>query len=218
MHALSKKVIYSLLTLGLGLIMLGFGGTWGKAYGQTAGPTPTPGTLISPVSINKTVNPSNGVPGDLIIFSIQVRNNESQPQTNVVVTDRILDFLEIVSVTTTKGSVTINGQDIRVDIGTLEPGETVTITITVRIRPTAQPGDTGINVADVTSSNPNGTGTSTTSNPVAISVGQAPPSGLPNTSAAATGSNAWFIGGGLLLLLLGVVLLISQQRGAAKHS
>jgi uncharacterized repeat protein (TIGR01451 family) len=218
MRVLSKKVIYSLLTLGLGLITLGFGGTWGKAYGQTAGPTPTPGTTISPVSINKTVNPSNGVPNDIITFSIQVRNNESQPQTNVVVTDRILDFLEIVSVTTTKGAVTINGQDIRVDIGTLEPGETVTITITTRIRPTAQPGDTGINVADVTSTNPSGTGTSTTSNPVAISVGQAPPSGLPNTAAAGSGSNAWFIGGGLLLLLLGVVLLISQQRGATKHS
>ena len=217
MQSLSKKVIYSLLTLGLALIMLGTGGSWGKAYGQTAGPTPTPGTVISPVSISKTVNPSNGVPNDIITFSIQVRNNETQPQTNVVVTDRILDFLEIVSVTTTKGTVAINGQDIRVDIGTLEPGETVTITITARIRPTAQPGDTGINVADVTSTNPAGTSTSVTSNPVAISVGQAPPSGLPDTSAAG-GVNIWLIGGGFLLLLLSVVLLISQQRSATKHS
>lgn len=218
MHSLSKKVIYSLLTLGLALIMLGSGGSWGKAYGQTAGPTPTPGTIISPVSISKTVNPSNGLPNDIITFSIQVRNNETQPQTNVVVTDRILDFLEIVSVTTTKGTVTINGQDIRVDVGTLEPGETVTITITVRIRPTAQPNDTGINVANVTSSNPSGTSSSVTSNPVAISVGQAPPSGLPNTSVSASGANVWLIGGGVLLLLLSVVLLISQQRSATKHS
>ncbi|HYF65822.1 MAG TPA: hypothetical protein VD886_23535 [Herpetosiphonaceae bacterium] len=215
MRSLSKKVIYSLLTLGLGLIMLGTGGTWGKAYGQTAGPTPTPGGVISPVSISKTVNPNNGLPNDLITFSIQVRNNETQRQTNVVVTDRILDFLEIVSVTTTKGTVTTNGQDIRVDIGTLEPGETVTITITVRIRPTAQPGDTGINVADVTSSNPSGTSTSTTSNPVAISVGQAPPSGLPNTSSP-TGVNIWLSGAGLLLVFLSIVLLISQRRRVTK--
>ncbi len=211
---LSKKSLSSLLcALGLSLIMVGWGGSWGRAYGQTAGPTPTPGGVTSPVAVTKTVNPSNGLPNDLLTFSIQVRNNDGLPQTDVVFTDRILDFLEIVSVSSTKGTASFSGQDARVEIGTLEVGETVTVTIVTRIRPSAQSGDSGVNIASVsTNSGSGGPGTVvTSSNPVAISVGQAPPTGLPNTASVAE-SNPLLIGGGLILLGLGMGILLKSRR------
>lgn len=211
MRSFQPKLTYSLLTCGLVLVLLGFGGSWGSAYGQTAGPTPTPGTITSPITIVKSVNPTSGAPGDLITFSVQLRNNDAVPRTNAVIQDRILDFLEIVSVTSTKGTVTINGQDIRVEVGTLAPGETVTVTITVRIRATAQSGDTGINVATGTTTGGDGTTSETSSNPVAISVGQAPPSGLPNTGDAGQ-PNGWLLGFGVGLLLLGTTLLLARRR------
>ncbi len=212
MH-LSKKSFSSLLcVLGLSLIMVGWGGSWGRAYGQTAGPTPTPGGVTSPVSVTKTVNPSNGLPNDILTFSIQVRNNDVFPQTDVVFTDRILDFLEIVSVSSTKGAASFSGQDVRVEIGTLEVGETVTVTIVTRIRPSAQSGDSGVNIANVsTNTGSGGPGTVTSSNPVAVSVGQAPPTGLPDTAGVAQ-SNPLLIGGGLILLGLGMGLLLKSRR------
>ncbi|MBA3469225.1 MAG: DUF11 domain-containing protein [Herpetosiphonaceae bacterium] len=209
---LSKKQLSSLLCIvGFSLIVVGWGGTWGRAYGQTAGPTPTPGEVINPISVTKAVNPSTGQPDDLLTFSIQIRNNDSSPQTNVVFNDRILDFLEIVSVSSTKGTASFSGQEARVEIGTLEPGETVTVTIVVRIRSTAQGGDSGVNVASITAdSGSAGTGT-VVSNPVAISVGQSPPTGLPNTGSLSQ-PNPGLIGSGLVLFVLGISALFKARQ------
>ena len=211
---LSKKPLSSLLcALGVSLIVIGWGGTWGRAYGQTAGPTPTPADTVSEVTLTKSVNPANGLPNDILTFSIQIRNTDSEPQTDVVFTDRILDFLEIVSVTSTKGAPSFSGQDARVDIGTLDPGEIVTVTISVRIRPTAQSGDSGVNIASVTTgSGSSGGSRVSTSNPVAISVGQAPPIGLPNTASLTHQSNHWLVGAGLTALLLGVSILFKNRE------
>jgi uncharacterized repeat protein (TIGR01451 family)/LPXTG-motif cell wall-anchored protein len=203
---LSKKPLSSLLCiLGLSLIVIGMGGTWGRAYGQTAGPTPTAG-VISAVTVTKAVNPASGLPNDSLTFSIQIRNNDTTPQPNVVFNDRILDFLEIVSVSSTKGTASFSGQEARVEIGTLEAGETVTVTIIVRIRPTAQSGDSGVNIASVSA-----VSGVVTSNPVAISVGQAPPGTLPGTGSGAQ-SNPFLIGGGLILLLVGMSVLIKYRQ------
>jgi hypothetical protein len=51
----------------------------------------------------------------------------------VVITDDVPDGLTILSVDATQGSVEISGQDVRVDVGTLSPGESVRITILTRI-------------------------------------------------------------------------------------
>lgn len=214
MRRLSKPVSSLLCGLGLGLIMLGWGGFWGIAYGQTAGPTPTARSVVKAITATKSVSPSSGMPNDPLTFSVQVRNNDTVPQTNVVFTDRILDFLEVITVATTKGSVASSGQDVRVEIGTLEPGETVTVTITVRIRATAQSGDSGVNIASI-SSGTDTTTTTTTSNPVAISVGQAPPNGLPNTSNPGQRS-PWLMVVGLVVLLLGAGTLLKQRQWRTK--
>ncbi len=210
----SKRFNSFLCVIGLMLIVVGWGGSWGSAYGQTAGPTPTSGGVVNPISVIKSVTPASGVPNDILTFSIQVRNNDTVEQTNVVFTDRILDFLEVISASSTKGTATVNGQDVRVDIGTLQPGETVTVTITVRIRPATQAGSSGVNIASVTAVGPTGSGT-TNSNPVAISVGQAPPGQLPDTGEPAR-SNPWMIGGGLLILMLGGSLLLGQRRRVSR--
>ena len=212
----SKRFSSFLCAVGLSLLVVGWGGAWGSAYGQTAGPTPTGGTAVSPITVLKAVTPSNAGANELLTFSIQVRNNDSVPQTNVVVTDRILDFLEIVSVTTTKGTASFSGQDVRVEVGTLDPGETVTVTITTRVRPATQSGSSGVNIANVTADgNGGGPGIDNNSNPVAISIGQAPPSGLPNTGSPAP-ANLWMIAGGLLLLMAGATMCVTQRRRAAR--
>jgi uncharacterized repeat protein (TIGR01451 family) len=151
--------------------------------------------VVNPISVIKTVTPASGVPNDILTFSIQVRNNDTVEQTNVVFTDRILDFLEVISVSSTKGTATVNGQDVRVDIGTLQPGETVTVTITVRIRPATPAGSSGVNIASVTAVGPAGPGTTTNSKPA--------------------GANAWMVGAGLLILLAGCGLLLAQRRRTA---
>lgn len=199
-----------LCTLGLGLMLLGWGGAWGSVYGQTAGPTPTIDPISSPLTLVKSVTPNNGVPNEELTYTILIRNNQSAEQTNVVFSDRILDFLEIVSVSSTKGAATVNGQDVRVDIGTLAPGETATVTIVARIRQSALNGDTGVNIAHAISDQ----SSSSDSNPVAISVGQRPPADLPNTGSGGA-PNPWLIALGFSFLAGGGLLAFRRARTQA---
>ncbi|HEY1016541.1 MAG TPA: isopeptide-forming domain-containing fimbrial protein [Herpetosiphonaceae bacterium] len=223
----SKSVAWIFCTFGLLCLLAGWGGSWGVAYGQTAGPTPT-GTPPTGVLATKSVSTNNPNPGQQFTFTIQVANNQGVEQPDVVIEDQIADILEIVSVTSTKGTVTVNGQNVRVDVGTLQPGETVTVTITVRVRQTVPNGTTTVNVARVTMPPPGPAGTpgpgtpsvppivTTASNPVAIAVGTAggPPSGLPNTGASGE-SNGLLLALGGLLVLIGAALLVAQRRRPA---
>ncbi len=208
---LKRSTAVGLLAILLGINMVGFGwsGSWGVAYGQSAGPTPTLPTNISPISAEKSVNPSNGEPGDSLTFSIDIRNNETSAQTNVTLSDRIPDFLEIISVNTTKGTASFSGQNVSVNIGTLEPGEVVTVTIVVRIRQSASDGDTGINVAEV-SSTEGGSTVTTPTNPVAISVNQPPPAQLPPTGASSR--PVWLGWLGLALCAVGLFSVLRQRQ------
>lgn len=223
----SKSVAWIICTFGLLCLLAGWGGGWGVAYGQTAGPTPT-GTPPTGVLANKSASTANPNPGQQFTFTIQVANNQAVEQPGVLVEDQIADILEIVSVTSTKGTVTVSGQNVRVDVGTLQPGETATITITVRVRQNVPNGTTMVNVARVTTPPPGAPGTpgpgtpsvppvvTTVSNPVAIAVGTAggPPSGLPNTGAGSESNGLLLVLGGLLLVI-GAGLLVAQRRRPA---
>ena len=193
--------------LGVALMLMGGGGTW-TVYGQSAGPTPTPG-VVSPIQAQKSVEPNTGSPGDTLTYTIDIQNLEDTPQENVVLRDTIPDFLEIIAVNTTKGTTAVNGQTVTVDIGTLEPNETVTITIQVRIRDSAQDGDTAINVAEVTVG-PDGSTVTVPTNPVPVSVDQPPPAGLPDTGNAGN-INIFLLLIGFGFAILGSGLLIYSR-------
>ncbi len=164
MHKRLTRVLGSIFcVLGLGLALFGFDGAW-RAYGQTAGPTPTPDFDLP---ITKAVTPSNGLPGDTVTFSINVTNDQPQTQTNVVVTDSVVNFLEVVGASSSKGTASFSGQEVRADVGTLASGESVTLTITTRIQAGTAAGTVGQNVAFVNTAS----GSSSSSNVVTVTVG-----------------------------------------------
>ena len=74
-----------------------------------------------------------GVTGETLDWSITVTNQGDAAGENVVITDTLIDALAPENVTTTKGTTNISGQTVTVNIGTLNPGETVNITITTTV-------------------------------------------------------------------------------------
>ncbi|MDH7486093.1 MAG: SdrD B-like domain-containing protein [Anaerolineae bacterium] len=70
-----------------------------------------------------------------LTFTITVSNNGPGPAHNVVVTDRISEYLEYIRLSTTKGTVVWNSgtRTVTASIGDLYPREVVTITITGRV-------------------------------------------------------------------------------------
>jgi uncharacterized repeat protein (TIGR01451 family) len=93
------------------------------------------GTLcLNPcIEVTKSVHPEVVAVGEEVEFTITVTNIGLETVNDVVVKDKLDANLSVVDVQTTKGTVTIDGQVVRVNIGTMAPGETVTITITAQV-------------------------------------------------------------------------------------
>ncbi|MBX3065369.1 MAG: DUF11 domain-containing protein [Anaerolineae bacterium] len=121
----------------------------------TPGPSNTPGPVSSPPpsisiadpAIVKLVNPELALPGETVVFSITVTNTGGVAATGVVVTDTIPDILTVLSATTSKGTFTIVGQLVTFNIGTVNVGEVINMTITTRVRGDVVPPREGINTA-----------------------------------------------------------------------
>lgn len=114
--------------------------------------TATPGRAPAPgaprLRISKSSSASEGAPGDFVTFTLTARNEGGSAAQNVTISDSVPDFLEIYNVKTTKGIASNSGQTVSVRLDSLEPGESVEVTILVRIRDDAQPQD-GMNVGVV---------------------------------------------------------------------
>jgi uncharacterized repeat protein (TIGR01451 family) len=169
--------------------------------------TPTPGAptkddddveQVDPV-ITKRGGPSEAVPGEEVTFYIEVTNRGRNAAVDVVVTDDVPQYLEILEVTTTQGTVTIAGQRVTVQVGTVGPDYVVEIVIRTRVRLDAPVPIVMENVAVLKSPN----GGERITPPVIINV-SAP--NLPETGGIKRGTNAiaW-IGGGILVLGMMVV-------------
>lgn len=135
-HQRQRSFAMSLLLTGLLVTLMSFGGGWGEAYGQTAGPTPTP--RRASLSVTKEVDNPRPQPGDTVVFTIRVQNVGDVPATDVVVQDNVPGTFEILDASASTGTVAVRGQTVRVEIAQLDPGATVVITIRVRLRPDAQ--------------------------------------------------------------------------------
>lgn len=101
--------------------------------------------------IIKTVDQSEASVGDVIGFSLTVGNDGGETADNVVLTDILPNYLELFDVTTSRGEISVDGQQITVVIGSIEPGETVLVRIRVRINDQAP--EEGSNTGRITSSN-----------------------------------------------------------------
>jgi len=96
--------------------------------------TPKPKDDAPDLVIVKRCEPSEVLPGDEVTFTLEVTNRGQESAVGVVVTDEISEYLEILEVTTTQGTVTIEGQTVTVDIGVVGPDFVVEIVIRTRVR------------------------------------------------------------------------------------
>lgn len=111
------------------------------------GTPPPPGTPTVPTSddpngsfvvsgglrLDKSVDRPFAQPGDTVTWTINIENNSGETVTGIVVTDSVPGSLSIVSASASAGNVSVNGQNISFSIGSLGPGDGVTITIVTQI-------------------------------------------------------------------------------------
>ncbi len=129
----------------------------------TSTPTPVPPSppekgepviveKVDPVIV-KLGDPEEALPGERVSFTIEVTNRGNAAAVDVVVTDEMPVYLEILSVEATQGTVSIDGQEITVDIGVVGPGFVVQILIQARIDPETPAPLVLENLATLTSAN-----------------------------------------------------------------
>ncbi|RPI86904.1 MAG: sortase [Chloroflexi bacterium] len=129
------------------------GTTTATVTSTTTAPTPTfTGTITPNPGATKSVLPAQAGIGQNFAFTIRLTNDGTAPSLNVVLTDSIASYtyLDILSVTTSQGSQTINGRTTTVSIGTINPGQIVTVVITIRVNNTATGTRTPCNRVTVT--------------------------------------------------------------------
>jgi LPXTG-site transpeptidase (sortase) family protein len=98
--------------------------------------TPTPtrtGTITPSIAITAEATPAEVHISQIITFKFTIINNGTAPATNVAFLDSLPSSLDITSVTYTKGSRIYDAHSTTVTIGTLNPDETVTITINAKV-------------------------------------------------------------------------------------
>jgi uncharacterized repeat protein (TIGR01451 family) len=83
------------------------------------------------LEIEKDAHPEEIEVGGEALFTIAVTNASPDAVDDVAVTDRIDSRLEIVNVQTSQGSISRSGQLVTVDVGSMDPDQTVTIKIRV---------------------------------------------------------------------------------------
>jgi uncharacterized repeat protein (TIGR01451 family) len=192
--------------------------------------TPRPRTGIADPAITKSVDIGDARVGDEVVFSITATNLGTITADDVVVTDPIPDYMDVIEATTTKGNVSSEGRTVIVTIGPIAPGEEVSIRIRVRINERAQPPGARNTVSLTSSSpdaNPNNNSAEATFNIVAQATATPtadplatptatplPPVTLPATGAAGDSSNhaALFAALGLLALALSLVLRMKASK------
>lgn len=130
---------------------------------NTPGPTNTPQPTatkepsskpeLADPAITKEASVSEAKIDDEITFTIRVTNKGPGTAEDVVVTDPIPDYLDVIEATTTKGDVSSNGRTVIVTIGKVPAGDVVTIRIRVRVNERAEP-PSGRNSVSLTTSSP----------------------------------------------------------------
>ncbi len=100
--------------------------------------------------ITKSVSASTARVGDIVEYTLRVTNHGPGPATDVVATDALPSFLSLYFATTTRGLITTSGNTLSVQIGTVAPGEVITIRVQALVN--SVPAGSSANVAEVSSS------------------------------------------------------------------
>lgn len=104
--------------------------------------------------IVKQVNLAQAQPGDIVVFTIEVINPNPVSLSNVSVSDALSPLVDYLSASVPRGSFSFDaGSRVwTLTLGTLEPNERLTFTITARVNEQAQPPNTILNTAVLTTS------------------------------------------------------------------
>ena len=87
-------------------------------------------------AITKSGSPSTARIGDTVVFTITVGNNGTADALNVIVSDTMPDFLDLVNITINPDpglTPVITGNDFSINFGTVRPVDFYTITIVTRV-------------------------------------------------------------------------------------
>ncbi|MEQ8675914.1 MAG: choice-of-anchor Q domain-containing protein [Aggregatilineales bacterium] len=74
-----------------------------------------------------------GITGERLEWVITVSNPSSVAGTSILITDVVRPELRVDNVTTTRGAATVSGQTVSVNVGTLNPGDSLQIVITTTV-------------------------------------------------------------------------------------
>jgi uncharacterized repeat protein (TIGR01451 family) len=118
--------------------------------------TPQPTVKAKPERADPAVTKAASVAeariGDIVDFTLTVTNHGGETADDVVVTDALPDFLDVVEANSEKGTVAVDGRVVVVTIGPVRPNEVIVIRIRTRVNDRAQPPG-GRNSVALTSSN-----------------------------------------------------------------
>jgi LPXTG-site transpeptidase (sortase) family protein len=116
---------------------------------KTATPTVT-GTLSIVPSLKVAVQPSQAKINENFTFAIEVGNTGTGPTTNNIVLDAFPTFIDVLTVTTGRGTITKLAHSFVVTIGDMVPNEKITIVCGVKVNSTLSRTETVANVVTLT--------------------------------------------------------------------
>jgi uncharacterized repeat protein (TIGR01451 family) len=143
-----------------------------------------------------------------VTYTIVVSNIGGSVATGVVVEDTLPAFLAIVSAMADRGEVTVNGNTVRVSIGELAPGESISVRVVARVTQAPAPPNNQ-NLAMVSSESPDA---NLNNNQASVALASPPPVILPATSSTGAGvlpALATALG---LMLIVGSLLVRRRVR------
>ncbi len=144
------------------------GGTTDNTPGNNTATSTTPVMPNADLRIIKTASSPSIRAGDELVYTLAVTNIGPSMANNVQVTDTIADGLMVLSVQTSKGTCTTNGQVVACNLGSLNaaaPDNTATITIRVKVPftfPVGPVGNTAVVGSDTPDNVPNNNSSTTT--------------------------------------------------------
>lgn len=113
----------------------------------TRTPTPTQeGTLTVKTTLTVKVTPTQANIGGSFTFTIKVVNTGTGPTTDAVIADSFPSYIDVTSVTTSKGSVQKSAHSFTVTLGPVLGGEEITITVVAKVNNSASKTETISNV------------------------------------------------------------------------
>jgi len=111
--------------------------------------TPT-GTLIPGASLSISVTPTQAKVNESLTFTIKVGNTGTATTSDNIVVDAFPSYVDVLTVATSKGTITKLTHSFIASIGDVAPGDIVTITTVVKVNSTLTRSETLTNVVTMT--------------------------------------------------------------------